>query len=149
MDANMRAPVLHTVLGLPRSPGLADLLTGRAELTAVTLPTRLPHLMLIPAGGTDVFAPALLGQAGLADALALLRSRFDLVVVDTPPVLHYPDALHVGKHADGVLQVVSARGTSRRDQQEVRRLLQMTGVRLLGAVMNQVSSRPNVRGGRA
>jgi capsular exopolysaccharide synthesis family protein len=149
VDANMRSPVLHTVLGLPRSPGLADLLTGRAELKQVILPTRMPHLMLVPAGETDAPAQALLSQSSLADAFALLRSRFDLVVIDTAPLLQYPDALHVGKHVDGVLQVVSARSASRRDQQEARRLLQMTGVHFLGAVMNQVPPRTNGRGGRA
>ncbi|MDR7522362.1 MAG: CpsD/CapB family tyrosine-protein kinase [Armatimonadota bacterium] len=149
VDANLRGPMLHALLEIPQSPGLAELLMGRADLKQAAVQTRVPHLALIPAGQADVPAQALLTRSGIGDLLAVMRSRFDLVVVDTPAVLRYSDALHVSRHVDGVLQVVSSRGASRRDQQEARRLLDMVGARVLGAVMTQAPLRGYARQRRA
>jgi len=141
VDANMREPSLHVAFGLPQGPGLAEVLTGKSELKSATAPTKIPNLSLVPAGLGSVPAQALLSQAGLKGLFDLMRTRFDLVVVDTPPILQYPDTLHIGKSVDGVLQVVSSQGASRRDQQETRQLLDRVGAHLLGTVLNRVPPR--------
>ncbi len=141
VDANMREPGLHAAFGLPQSPGLSEVLTGKIELKSATAPTNIPNLFLIPAGQASVPAPALLSQTGLKEIFDLMRTRFDLVVVDTPPILLYPDTLHIGKSVDGVLQLVSSQGASRRDQQETRQLLERVGAQVLGTVLNRVPSR--------
>jgi capsular exopolysaccharide synthesis family protein len=138
VDANLRAPVLHKAFGLALAPGLAEVLMGRAELKAATVPTRVPNVSLLPAGGAGTPAQALLSQPGLKEVFDLLRARFDLVVVDTPPILQYPDTLHIAKCVDAVLQVVSSQGASRRDQQETRALLDRVGAPVLGTVLNRV-----------
>ncbi len=141
VDANMRQPVLHNAFGLSQTPGLAEVLMGKAELKNATVPTPVPNLSLLPAGQAHVPGQALLSQSGLTDLFGVLRGRFDLVVVDTPPILSYPDTLYIGKCVDGLLQVVSSEGASRRDQQETRRLLDRVGTRVLGTVLNRVRSR--------
>jgi succinoglycan biosynthesis transport protein ExoP len=141
VDANMRAPELHKAFGLPQSPGLAEVLTGKVEFKAAIAPTGVPNLSLVPAGSPEVPAQALLGQPALGDLVGILRGRFDLIVVDTPPLLRYSDALHMAKCADGVLLVVSAQGASRRDQQEVRRLLERVSAPIVGTVLNRVRGR--------
>lgn len=138
VDANLRDPALHTAFGLALTPGLAEVLTGRAELKTAAVPTRVPNLSLLPAGGAGAPAQALLSQPGLKELFDLMRVRFDLVVVDTPPILQYPDTLHIGKCVDAVLQVVSSQGASRRDQQETRALLERVGAPVLGTVLNRV-----------
>ncbi len=143
LDANMRAPELHKAFGLPASPGLAEVLTGQAEFKHAIAPTGVANLSLVAAGNADVPAQALLSQPALGDFLGILRGRFDLVVIDTPPILRYPDALHMAKCADGVLLVVSAHGASRRDQHETRRLLERVEARILGTVLNRVRARAN------
>ncbi len=141
VDANMRHPELHKAFGLPQTPGLADVLTGKAEFKSVVAATGVPNLSLIPAGHVEVPAQALLSQEGLKDVFAILHGRFDLAVIDTPSILQYPDALHIGKYADGVLVVVSSEGSLRRDQQEIRRLLDIVGAHVLGTVLNRVRPR--------
>jgi capsular exopolysaccharide synthesis family protein len=141
LDANMRQPGLHTAFGLPQSPGLAEVLTGHVEVKSAAVPTPIPNLFLVPAGQVTVPAQALLGQAGLKGLFELMRTRFDLIVVDTPPILQYPDTLHIGKSVDAVLQVVSSQGASRRDQQETRQLLDRVGAHVLGTVLNRVPPR--------
>lgn len=141
VDANMREPGLHAAFGLPQSPGLAEVLTGKIELKSAATPTHIPNLFLVPAGQASTPAQAVLSRAGLTDLFELMRTRFDLIVVDTPPILQYPDALHISKSVDGVLQVVSSQGTSRRDQQETRQLLDRVGAQVLGTVLNRVPTR--------
>ncbi len=143
VDANMRAPELHNAFRLPVSPGLAEVLTGRAEFKSAIAPTGVANLSIVPAGNAEVPTQALLSQPALGDFVAILRGRFDLVVIDTPPILRYPDALHMAKCADGVLLVVSAHGASRRNQQETRRLLERVEARILGTVLNRVRPREN------
>ncbi|MGH2376742.1 MAG: CpsD/CapB family tyrosine-protein kinase [bacterium] len=141
VDANMRDPELHRAFRLSQAPGLSEVLTGKAEIKTAVVPTRIPNLALMPAGRTDVAAQALLTQHALSTLFQGMRTLFDLVVVDTPPILRYPDALHVGKCVDGVLLVVSSQGASRREQHEMRRLFDRVEARILGAVLNRVPPR--------
>lgn len=141
VDANMRDPELHKAFKLSQTPGLAEVLTGKAELKSAAVPTQIPNLSLLPAGKAAVPAQALLSQQALAELFQAMRGRFDLIVVDTPPILQYPDALHIGKCVDGVLLVVSPHGASRRDQQEMRRLFDRVEARILGTVLNRAPTR--------
>ncbi|MGH2830436.1 MAG: tyrosine-protein kinase family protein, partial [Actinomycetota bacterium] len=141
VDANMREPELHKAFKLSQTPGLADVLTGKAELQIAAVPTRVPNLSLLPAGKPSVPAQALLGHQALGGLFQAMRGRFDLIVVDTPPILQYPDALHIGKCVDGVLLVVSPNGASRREQQQMRRLFDRVEARILGMVLNRVPPR--------
>jgi succinoglycan biosynthesis transport protein ExoP len=141
VDANLRNPEMHKAFGLPSSPGLSEVLAGKAEIKSAAAPTQIPQLSLVPSGDAAAPAQALFNQTALSGLFGLLRARFDLVVIDTPPLLDYPDALHVAKCVDGVLLVVSPRDASRREQQEARRLLDRVDARILGTVLNRVPLR--------
>lgn len=141
VDANLRNPELHKAFELPSAPGLAEILTGKAEIKSAAAPTQMPHLWLVPSGDISAPAHALLSQTALSGLFGLLRARFDLVVIDTPPLLVYPDTLHIAKCVDGVLVVVSPKEASRRSQQEARRLLDRVESRILGTVLNRVPVR--------
>ncbi len=138
VDGNLRVPDLHRAFKLPASPGLAEALAGQAEWSQVVQTTGTPGLTLVPAGKLQTPVQFLLAPARLQAAFAGLRQRFELVVVDAPPVLRYPDALHISRCADGVLVVVSPHRSSRRDQQETRRLLERIDAHVLGTVLNRV-----------
>jgi succinoglycan biosynthesis transport protein ExoP len=138
VDANMRDAELHTAFGVQQAPGLAEVLTGKVELKGTLARTSVPNLTLLPAGKPEIPAQALLVPARLADIFAALRDRFDLVVIDTPPLLRFSDGLHVAKAVDGVLVVVPAQNGSRRDQVEAHRLLGRVEARILGTVLNRV-----------
>lgn len=145
IDANMRKPEMHKGFGVPQSPGLAEVLTRKADLKQAVVPSNALNLSILPAGNADVPGQALLSQATLGEIFKSARERFELIVVDTPPILDYPDALHVCKVVDGVLLVVSTHGASRRDQQEARRLLERVEARILGMVLNRVRMRAMAR----
>lgn len=141
IDANLRKPELHKAFGLPQSPGLTEILMGKAEIKSAAASTQTPHLSLVPSGEISVPAQALFSQPALTELFGLLRARFDLVVLDTPPILEFSDTLHVAKCVDGVLLVVSSQDASRKEQQEARRLLDRVEARILGTVLNRVPMR--------
>src|SRR5262249_11491631 len=98
IDANMRHPTLHTLVGIPGAPGLSDLLTSRANLEDVITPARhrndlhpglerqIPGLSVLPAGVVPFNPVELLASPQFADVLATLRDRFAHIVIDAPPM---------------------------------------------------------------
>lgn len=141
VDANMRTPGLHTAFEIPQRPGLAEVLTKKIDSKSAVVGTRIVNLSVMPAGQAEIPPQALLTQTSLADLFQSLRERFDMTIVDTPPILSCPDVLHISKVVDGVLMVVSPHGASRRDQQEARQLLDRVEARILGMVLNRARSR--------
>jgi capsular exopolysaccharide synthesis family protein len=141
VDGNLRAPELHQAFKVPASPGLAEVLAGQADWGHAVHATTSAALALVPAGKVQMPMQFLLAPQRLSDAFTALRQRFDLVVVDTPPVLRHPDALHFSKCVDGVVVVVAPARSSRRDQQETRRLLARVDAHVLGTVLNRVPAR--------
>jgi capsular exopolysaccharide synthesis family protein len=141
IDGNLRHPEMHRALDIAEAPGLAEVLKGEVAPKNAAFPTQTPNLSLMPAGKAGAPAQALLNHGRLESIFNELRERFELVVIDTPPLLQYPDALYLGKHADGILMVVPAQGASRREQQEARRLLDRVEARVLGTVLNRVRPR--------
>ena len=147
IDADLRRAVLDKVMGTPRSPGLTDLLVGRASFDEAVRATEIEHLFVLPSGAFPPNPSELLGSAAMKRLLEEAGSRFDIVLLDSPPLLAVTDAAVLSTVADGTLVVVRTGKTSRA---AVRRALgQLTTVqgRLIGAVMNDVDARDSGYGG--
>lgn len=137
VDADMRKPNVHRLFGVPNLTGLSSLLRGQAGLDEVLRPA-FNNLTLLPAGPVAA-TPSELLHLGLADVVEQLRVRFDLVLIDCPPVLGFADASSVANLAEGVLLLVQAGKT---EQQQIGAALrQLRGVRanVLGVILNRVS----------
>jgi capsular exopolysaccharide synthesis family protein len=135
LDADLRSPCLHTLLGAPAEPGLTSYLSGRAGLEQIL--QRGPHenLFLIP-GGKPVPDPAELLAAGkLKKLLAQLAPHFDWILLDSPAAAPVSDALEIAGWCDGVLLVVQGGKTPYDLAQGVTRELREK--RLLGVVLNR------------
>jgi polysaccharide biosynthesis transport protein len=136
VDADLRRPRLHAVFSGPRTPGLTELLQGEASLDETLRPTEVPGLDLIPAGRLVSSISELLGGAAMGRTLRELASRYEIVVIDTPPVLAAADAEIVGAQADAVLMVVRAGSTERHAASYAVQQLRAVGARVLGGVLN-------------
>jgi capsular exopolysaccharide synthesis family protein len=143
IDADMRRPRVHEVLKLQHEPGLSNLLVGAAKVNEVVRTTNVPNFFAMPAGKTPPNPAELLGSKRFAELLTTLRDHFDLVVVDTPPVMAVTDAAVVGYRASGVLFVVAADATSRHAAQTALDQLEHARVRFIGAVLNRVDLEGN------
>ncbi len=142
IDCDMARPRQHEILTIPNETGLGCLLAEPATLDAHALTlairgTDVPgvHLMPFgdPAGGPSA---NLLHSKRLPELIRLVRERFDIVLIDTPPMLYMADSRIVGSLADGVLLVIRARQTLRESAVIAARQLAADGVPVLGVALN-------------
>ena len=134
IDADLRRPGLHRVFGQARGPGLAEIIQG-GSIEGAIRPTSIPNLFLIPSGDSHAGATAV-GEEGFRALLAHVGERFNLVVIDSPPVLALADASVVAAMADTALFVVRAGRTPRGIAQQALQQLEVVGARVAGTVVN-------------
>ncbi len=143
IDADMRYPDCHRLLGQERAPGLSNFLVGDAQLAATVKPTAIPRLCLMPAGQFPLNPAELLGSDRMKAALDLLSQQFKHVVIDAPPVLGFTDSVLLSTMADGVVLIVRAAKTSREAAQRTIKTLDAVSAKILGVVLNNVDIRGN------
>ncbi len=138
VDADMRRPRVHRVFRLPPSPGLSEILQGRARVEdAVTRPHGMEFDM-VPAGSVPENPSELLASTAFAQLIADLRNEYDLIMLDSAVLLSVPDALLLAADADGTLLVSKPGSVDRHALRHIRDDLQRAGARVLGVVFNQV-----------
>jgi capsular exopolysaccharide synthesis family protein len=135
VEADLRKPALQQLFGLPPGPGLADYLAGAAALNEVLKFLPDHNLTVIPAGAAPMNPAELLGSTAMRRMLDHLRTRFDRVLLDTPPVLPLADVAVLAPLVDGTLMVVRAGYTPKPAIENALRAFDST--RLLGVVLNE------------
>lgn len=134
VDCDLRRPSLHEAFGLPMSPGLTNLVLEEVAQPPLQT-TSIENLWLLSSGPTPPNPADLLGAGRMAQVLATLAERADIVLLDAPPVVAAADAAILGAKTDGVLLVIQA-GRTRRDQSErARELLEQAKVRIVGVAL--------------
>jgi capsular exopolysaccharide synthesis family protein len=142
VDGDLRRPGLHKFFGLPNGPGLAALLEQPRPAEAPTLQTGTENLWLLPAGRASHDPGDLVTSPRWPEVLGSLKSQFDCIVVDAPPVAATDDAATMGAKVDGVLFIVRAFSTSARVARGVLAVLRRRQVPVLGLIYNQAISSP-------
>ncbi len=142
IDADVRRARLHSVFGLDNCPGLSDLLTSAdslegADLNGYLCPTKVDNLRVMTHGLAEVDTPAtLFFSPRVKELVTSLREQFDFILLDTAPVLLFPDARLWGKHSDGVVLVVRAGATTREGALAACQRFAEDGVAVLGTILN-------------
>lgn len=137
IDANFRTPALDIVFDVSNRSGLYDVLFDGEHADPLLHETRWPNLSLLTAGRAPASPDALFEDKRLEQLLADLKRAFDFVVLDSAPVLEFPDAYGLAPEVDGVVLVVEAERTPVHDAQRAKRDLELAGGRLIGAVLNR------------
>ena len=142
IDADMRKGVLHRMLGSRPDNGLSELIAGQAQISDVIRPVEgVGQLMFIPRGKIPPNPSELLMHANFTTLLDTLRPRYDLIIVDTPPVLAVTDAAVIGHHAGTSLLVVRFGVNQVREVALTKQRLEQNGVMIKGAIFNLVEKR--------
>jgi succinoglycan biosynthesis transport protein ExoP len=136
IDCDLRRARVHQVFGVPRAPGLTELVMEYNVATEAIIATPVEGLFMLPAGRLPPNPAELLGGLRMRGLLETLAKDFDLVILDSPPVLAASDAAILGSMADGVLMVVRAGQTDRDAAREALKQLATVGARVVGAVLN-------------
>ena len=155
IDADLRRPRCHHALGLPEGAGLSEYLQGELELDDVVRAIPLPgtpvnhgrhdahrpgaHLDLIASGAIVQQTAELLSSARMRAALAAAAARYDVVLVDSPPVFPVADASLLATMVDGVVLVVRGERTPRHLTREAIARLRFMQAKILGVVLNAVN----------
>jgi len=136
IDADLRKGHLHKYFGVDRGVGFSDVVAGRTQLNETVFPNIAPGVDFITTGKLPPNPAELLGSARAETILADLTDRYDLVIVDTAPVLPVSDAQALAPRAGTVLMVARAEQSSLGDLIESRRRLAQSGAQVHGVIFN-------------
>ncbi|MFN2599137.1 MAG: polysaccharide biosynthesis tyrosine autokinase, partial [Pyrinomonadaceae bacterium] len=144
LDADMRRPRVHSVFGVSHQEGLSTLLAKEfteEEVTAMIKRDAASGLYLLPSGTVPPNPAELIGSPQMRRLLAILRKRFNHVIIDSPPIAAFTDGVLISRSTDGVLLVVhggkSSSAVVRRSYQQLRNV----GAKVIGVVMNKIDPR--------
>jgi capsular exopolysaccharide synthesis family protein len=140
IDADLRKPRLHEVFDIENATGLADVLrrgqTVEEPLNGLLQATAIPNLTVLTSGRSSLADAALLFSSRVDELVKIARKNYDLVLIDTPPMLTMPDARVLARSADGVILVARANRTTRDAIQSACKRFLEDGAQVLGAVLN-------------
>lgn len=141
VDADLRRPGQHRAFGLENTRGLSTALLEEFTLAQVAQPTLLPTLHVVTGGPATPNPAELAGSARMRQLIHEASAEFDLVIVDSPPVIPVSDGIALSAHTEGVIMVVQV-GTV--PSEVVRRAVEQIEAvkgRILGVVLNRVNPR--------
>ncbi len=136
LDADLRRPGVAPMMGLEGSVGLTTVLLGRASLADVVQQRGDTGLFVLPAGEIPPNPSELLGSARMADLFAQMSAEYDFILVDSPPLLPVVDAVLLDKLTAGMVMVVAADRTRKRELAQAAKLLETSDVDVSGFVLN-------------
>ena len=141
VDADLRRPSQHTLFGVENKNGLSDFLTTPATLEDVVHSTPAENLYFMSAGGRAREALGALNSQRMLDLIKEVKSRFDIVFFDSPPILGVSDASVLASELDLTMIVVQHRRFPKSMLQRVKQAIENVGGTILGVVLNNVDVR--------
>lgn len=150
VDADLRRPMVGDYLGLDRHAGLSTALIGAAAVEDLLQPWGEDNMFVLTSGQIPPNPSELLGSEQMVGLLERLEQLFDLVIIDTPPLLPVTDAAVLSQRVAGVIVVISAQKTKIHELERSLGSLELVGARTLGVVLNRTPSKgPDSYGGGA
>jgi succinoglycan biosynthesis transport protein ExoP len=147
VDCDLRRPALHELCLLPSGPGLADWLLDKYKLEDIIQVHEESGLNIITAGHLPSVPPNLLGSHRFQQMLGYMRARYDVVLLDSAPVLAIADTRALSALADKTVIVVRWANTSRKVLASCVEQLRRTGADIAGVVLSRVDVRSHAKDG--
>ena len=141
IDADLRRPRLHTFFDINNSVGLSNYLTTKLELEDVILQTPVDNLYFMPSGILPADAAGILNSRRMSELIQDVKQRFDLILVDSPPILGVSDASVLASEVDLTMLVVQHRKLPRNMLMRVKAAVENVGGNVIGVVLNNVDVR--------
>lgn len=139
VEADLRRPSLHQLFPLEGTAGLTTAVIGRVPLERAIVQTGVRNLACIPAGAIPPNPVELLLSEHMHGVLQALANRFDIIVIDSPPLLPVADASSLAPQADGVIIVARSGETHRERLRDAAKLVESSRGRILGVVLNALT----------
>jgi succinoglycan biosynthesis transport protein ExoP len=141
IDADLRKGRCHRLLSLRNHYGLTNVLTRQIDMKTCIQETAIKNFYLLPRGALPPNPADLLMSQRMCDVLNELRSSFDFIVIDSPPIIAVTDAAVLSAVSDGVLLVVNGQKTTTQSAKRAVEVLDKVGARTLGVILNGIDIR--------
>ncbi len=139
IDADLRRPRVHKVFNDENGLGLSNFLSGHTELEPLIKSTEIPNLFYISSGPIPPNPSELIGSKLFRSMIDSLGERFDHIVLDSPPILGFADAIVLSTVVDGLILVVVGGKTPRETLQQAKEALHQVNAKILGVVINRIN----------
>jgi capsular exopolysaccharide synthesis family protein len=138
VDSDLRKPTLHKIFNLPNAIGLSSVLVDQAPLSSALHSTEMPELSVVTAGPIPPNPAEMLASRRMRDLVETLKSQFDMVLFDSPPVISVSDAMVLSSLVDSVVLVVRAGAFPSYVSQNAKAQLESVKAKFLGVILNSV-----------
>ncbi len=136
IDADLRKPAIHTMFHVDNLFGLTSILSKQATFEKCVTPTLVENLDFLPSGAIPPNPAELLGSSKMKELIEEAYNHYDLVIIDTPPVLAVTDAQVLANIVDGIIMIVRSGQTEQEAAVKAKSLLENSKGKLLGVVLN-------------
>lgn len=138
VDADLRRPAVHRALDMAKEPGLSDLIRNKADIEDVVRNWYGGDMKVVTAGNIPPNITEVVGSKRIASILGDLRERFEIVIVDAPPLI-IADSYNLASRVDGVILVLEPGQTAEEQARTIKEQLDRSSAHLLGIVFNKIS----------
>ena len=137
IDADLRKPVQHNVFDQPRGPGLSEYLVSEVfDFDSIIHPTKIDNLSMVTAGGLPPNPSELLGSNRMSKIINRLEQEWDIILIDSPPIVAVTDSSMISSEIDALIMVVKAGQTDRAAVDRALDTISNVGSPLIGAILN-------------
>ncbi|GEQ21160.1 tyrosine protein kinase [Clostridium butyricum] len=136
LDCDFRKPSIHKFFNISNSSGITDILIGKEKLED-TIKYYNPKTAILPAGNIPPNPSEILGSQSMINLLSFLSERYDIVIIDSPPVGVVTDAQVISATVDGTIVVIKAEETKAKRVTEAVNLLKKVDANIIGMVLNE------------
>ncbi len=141
IDCDMRKGYTHELLGTDNVNGLSDILIGKGDITSCAKPTSIPNFDLVPRGQIPPNPSELLMSERFGELMAWASAHYDLVLIDTPPILAVTDAAIVGRHVGTTLMVARYAVNTLKEVETSLGRFEQNGIQVKGVILNSIFRR--------
>ncbi|HEX4140447.1 MAG TPA: CpsD/CapB family tyrosine-protein kinase, partial [Candidatus Methylacidiphilales bacterium] len=139
VDCDLRRPTLHDLVGVSNESGLSNYLRGEGEAVEFIQRTQMPKLQILAAGNMPMSDIGVLAGDKIRHMLDDLKQRYDLVLIDAPPVLGISDGSIIAREVDYVILVIQHRRYPREISLRAKRAIEEVHGNCVGMVLNCVA----------
>ncbi len=139
VDADLRRPVQHTILGMSNRFGLTNVLLRDVPVEEAVKATSIPNLQFLPSGRLPRASLGVLDPKKISELVNSLKSKYDIVLIDTPPIVGISDANIIAKEVDSSILVVQYRKYPLNMLRKAVSTLQAQSIEIVGAVLNNIN----------
>lgn len=140
IDCDLRKSTIHKKFGVSNTIGLTNILIGEVNFNEESFKSQVANLYILPSGTRPPNPAELLSSKKMEKFMEELKEKFEVIIIDTPPVLMVTDAQILSNYADGVILVVASGEADKHAAQRAKELLEKVNAKILGVVLNKLDT---------